>query len=85
MVLYDPGIREQHCLLEKQPDGWLISVLDGPVSDSEGHAAAQSLWLPPGTPFAAGGIWLCVVSADTPGRMRRRKRRRMTTWPPTIP
>ncbi|ADM98684.1 HrpQ [Dickeya dadantii 3937] len=66
MVLYDPGIRERHCLLEKQPDGWLVSVLDGPVSNSEGHAAAQSLWLPPGTPFAAGGIWLCVVSADTP-------------------
>ncbi|ACT06740.1 type III secretion apparatus protein, YscD/HrpQ family [Dickeya chrysanthemi Ech1591] len=66
MVLYDPGIREQHCLLEKLTTGWQIAVLDGPVINSEGHAVEQSLMLSPGTPFAVGGIWLCVVSADTP-------------------
>ncbi|AUQ25690.1 type III secretion system inner membrane ring subunit SctD [Dickeya zeae] len=66
MVLYDPGIREQHCLLEASSDGWQVCVLDGPVSNSEGHNVEQSLILPPGTPFAVGAIWLCVVSADTP-------------------
>ncbi|MCO7254507.1 type III secretion system inner membrane ring subunit SctD [Dickeya oryzae] len=66
MVLYDPGIREQHCLLETAPGGWQVCVLDGPVSNSEGHTVEQSLQLPPGTPFAVGAIWLCVVSADTP-------------------
>ncbi|WP_038913870.1 type III secretion system inner membrane ring subunit SctD [Dickeya zeae] len=66
MVLYDPGIREQHCLLEASSDGWQVCVLDGPVSNSEGHSVEQSLILPPGTPFAVGAIWLCVVSADTP-------------------
>ncbi|MBP2844523.1 type III secretion system inner membrane ring subunit SctD [Dickeya oryzae] len=66
MVLYDPGIREQHCLLEAAPGGWQVCVLDGPVSNSEGHTVEQSLQLPPGTPFAVGAIWLCVVSADTP-------------------
>ncbi|WP_035341710.1 FHA domain-containing protein, partial [Dickeya sp. DW 0440] len=66
MVLYDPGIRDQHCLLEQQPQGWLLSSLDGPVSNGEGHALTEPLLIQPGTPFAAGGIWLCVVSADTP-------------------
>lgn len=66
MVLYDPGIREQHCLLEAAPGGWQVCVLDGPVSNSEGHTVEQSLQLPPGTPFAVSAIWLCVVSADTP-------------------
>ncbi|UCZ75049.1 type III secretion system inner membrane ring subunit SctD [Dickeya zeae] len=66
MVLYDPGIREQHCLLEASSDGWQVCVLDGPVGNSEGHNVEQSLLLPPGTPFTVGAIWLCVVSADTP-------------------
>lgn len=66
MVLYDPGIREGHCLLEKQGGAWVLSALEGAVSDSEGHPVETSLTLLPGTPFAAGAIWLCVVSAETP-------------------
>ncbi|QTF08178.1 FHA domain-containing protein [Brenneria izadpanahii] len=66
LVLYDPGISAQHCLLEKQETNWRLSALDGEVSDAEGHAVAQIADLPPGTPFALNHIWLCVVAAETP-------------------
>ncbi|RAT16116.1 MULTISPECIES: FHA domain-containing protein [Lonsdalea] len=66
MVMYDPGIRKSHCLLEKQGEAWVLSALEGAVSDSEGHPVEASLILSPGTPFAAGVIWLCIVSAETP-------------------
>lgn len=66
MVLYDPGIRDQHGLLEKHAQGWQLSPLDGVISNSEGHTLTEPLLIQPGTPFAAGGIWLCVVNADTP-------------------
>ncbi|MFP1822329.1 FHA domain-containing protein [Lonsdalea quercina] len=66
MVLYDPGIRDCHCLLEKQGEAWVLSALEGVVNDSEGHPVDASIALPPGTPFAAGAIWLCIVSAETP-------------------
>ncbi|MEE3650488.1 MULTISPECIES: FHA domain-containing protein [unclassified Brenneria] len=66
LVLYDPGIQSHHCLLEKTETGWRLSALAGALCDAEGHAIAQVADLSPGTPFAAGQIWLCVVAADTP-------------------
>lgn len=66
LVLYDPGVSARHCLLEKQETGWLLSALDGALSDAEGHTVGQIADLTPGTPFALNHIWLCVVAAETP-------------------
>ncbi|RLM25310.1 EscD/YscD/HrpQ family type III secretion system inner membrane ring protein [Brenneria alni] len=66
LVLYDPGIKAQHCLLEKQATGWLLNALDGELCDAEGHNVAQITDLAAGIPFALNHIWLCVVAAETP-------------------
>ncbi|MFC3395503.1 FHA domain-containing protein [Brenneria rubrifaciens] len=71
LVLYDPGIKPYHCQLKmSQSDTketiWTLSAQEGALCDAEGHAITQVDTLPPGTPFAAGHIWLCVVAAETP-------------------
>ncbi|WP_323665413.1 FHA domain-containing protein [Pectobacterium punjabense] len=66
LVLYDPGIAPYHGQLEKSADGWVLSALDGALCNTEGHAVEQIDALPPGTPFALGQIWLCIVAANTP-------------------
>ncbi|WP_426596416.1 FHA domain-containing protein [Pectobacterium brasiliense] len=66
LVLYDPGIAPYHGQLEKTADGWELSAQDGALCNAEGHTVEQIDALPPGTPFALGQIWLCVVAADTP-------------------
>lgn len=67
LVLYDPGIAPYHGQLEKTADGWALSAQDGALCNAEGHTVEQIDALPPGTPFALGQIWLCIVAADTPG------------------
>lgn len=66
LVLYDPGIAPYHSQLEKTADGWTLSAQDGSVCNAEGHAVEHIDALPPGTPFALGQIWLCIVAAETP-------------------
>ncbi|WP_113632369.1 FHA domain-containing protein [Pectobacterium peruviense] len=66
LVLYDPGIAPYHGQLEKTADGWALSAQDGTLCNAEGHTVEQIDVLPPGTPFALGQIWLCIVAADTP-------------------
>ncbi|MGI8465171.1 FHA domain-containing protein [Pectobacterium punjabense] len=66
LVLYDPGIAPYHGQLEKSADGWALSALDGALCNTEGHAVEHIDALPPGTPFALGQIWLCIVAANTP-------------------
>ncbi|PWC22417.1 EscD/YscD/HrpQ family type III secretion system inner membrane ring protein [Brenneria roseae subsp. roseae] len=71
LVLYDPGIRSYHCQLKMSRSDtadriWTLCALEGPLCNAEGHAVAEVDALPPGTPFAVGQIWLCVVAADTP-------------------
>nr|WED68905.1 FHA domain-containing protein [Pectobacterium colocasium] len=66
LVLYDPGIAPYHGQLEKTADGWTLSAQDGALCNAEGHTIEHIDALPPGTPFALGQIWLCIVAADTP-------------------
>ncbi|MEH2921550.1 FHA domain-containing protein [Samsonia erythrinae] len=66
LVLYDPGIAPYHAQLEHVSGGWSLSALDGALCNTEGHAVEQIDALPPGTPFALGQIWLCIVAAETP-------------------
>ncbi|UYA60568.1 type III secretion protein HrpQ [Pectobacterium sp. F1-1] len=66
LVLYDPGIAPYHSQLEKTADGWALNAQDGTVCNAEGHTVEHIEALPPGTPFALGQIWLCIVAADTP-------------------
>ncbi|MEQ9885793.1 FHA domain-containing protein [Pectobacterium zantedeschiae] len=66
LVLYDPGIAPYHSQLEKSADGWALSAQDGTLCNAEGHSVEHIDALPPGTPFALGQIWLCIVAADTP-------------------
>ncbi|MEQ9879279.1 FHA domain-containing protein [Pectobacterium aroidearum] len=66
LVLYDPGIAPYHGQLEKTADGWALSAQDGALCNAEGHTIEHIDDLPPGTPFALGQIWLCIVAADTP-------------------
>ncbi|PKX82506.1 EscD/YscD/HrpQ family type III secretion system inner membrane ring protein [Pectobacterium peruviense] len=66
LVLYDPGIAPYHGQLEKTADGLALSAQDGSLCNAEGHSVEYLNALPPGTPFALGQIWLCIVAADTP-------------------
>ncbi|MGE7955646.1 FHA domain-containing protein [Pseudomonas sp. NPDC089530] len=65
LALYDPGIKDRHCLLRLVDDTWSLARKDGPVTDSEGHKVDAIATLQPGTPFALNGVWLSVVSANT--------------------
>ncbi|WCG81411.1 FHA domain-containing protein [Pectobacterium sp. A5351] len=66
LVLYDPGIAPYHSQLEKTADGWALSAQEGALCNAEGHTVEQIETLQPGTPFALGQIWLCLVAAETP-------------------
>ncbi|BAP46062.1 type III secretion protein HrpQ [Pseudomonas sp. 21LCFQ02] len=65
LALYDPGIKDRHCLLRLVDDTWSLARDDGPVTDSEGHKVDAIERLEPGTPFALNGVWLSVTSANT--------------------
>ncbi|WP_170930303.1 FHA domain-containing protein [Pseudomonas sp. B35(2017)] len=65
LALYDPGIKDRHCLLRLVDDTWSLSRKDGAVTDSEGHKVDAIDTLEPGTPFSLNGVWLSVVSANT--------------------
>ncbi|MDI2591003.1 FHA domain-containing protein [Pseudomonas sp. 681] len=65
LALYDPGIKDRHCLLRLVDDTWSLARKDGAVTDSEGHKVDAIATLQPGTPFALNGVWLSVVSANT--------------------
>ncbi|MGN7738553.1 FHA domain-containing protein [Pseudomonas sp. 22526] len=65
LALYDPGIKDRHCLLQLVDDTWSLARQEGPVIDSEGHKVDAIASLQPGTPFALSGVWLSVVSANT--------------------
>ncbi|AZC84003.1 FHA domain-containing protein [Pseudomonas chlororaphis] len=65
LVLYDPGIKDRHCILQRVSDSWSLARKEGQVTDSEGHKVDAIASLQPGTPFAINGVWLSVVSANT--------------------
>lgn len=65
LALYDPGIKDRHCLLRLVDDTWSLARKEGTVTDSEGHKVDAIATLQPGTPFALNGVWLSVVSANT--------------------
>lgn len=66
LALYDPGVKDHHCQLSKDDNGWRVTALEGPLCDNEGQRCEQLNELQPGTPFALGHIWLSIVSASTP-------------------
>ncbi|MBT2298536.1 type III secretion protein HrpQ [Pseudomonas fluorescens] len=65
LALYDPGIKDRHCLLRLVDETWSLARHEGSVMDSEGHRVDAIDGLEPGTPFALNGVWLSVVSANT--------------------
>lgn len=65
LALYDPGIKDHHCLLQRIDDTWSLMRKEGVITDSEGHRVDEIAMLKPGTPFALNGVWLSVVSANT--------------------
>lgn len=65
LALYDPGIKDRHCLLRLVDETWSLARHEGAVMDSEGHRVDAIDGLEPGTPFALNGVWLSVVSANT--------------------
>ncbi|AWO77468.1 type III secretion system inner membrane ring subunit SctD [Serratia marcescens] len=65
LALYDPGVKDRHCQILKTEQGWHGVALDGPLNDNEGQRC-DTLDLQPGTPFALGHIWLCIVSSSIP-------------------
>ncbi|TLV11645.1 EscD/YscD/HrpQ family type III secretion system inner membrane ring protein [Klebsiella indica] len=65
LALYDPGVKDRHCQLSKTEQGWQALALEGTLNDNEGQHC-EALDLQPGTPFALGHIWLCIVSASMP-------------------
>ena len=66
LALYDPGIKDRHCQLNRSEQGWELSALQGLLQDNEGQRCQQLSGLQPGTPFAIGHIWLSIVDAATP-------------------
>jgi len=65
LALYDPGIKDHHCLLQLIDDTWSLVRKEGAITDSEGHRVDEIAMFKPGTPFALNGVWLSVVSANT--------------------
>ncbi|MFJ4143876.1 FHA domain-containing protein [Pseudomonas sp. NPDC089734] len=65
LALYDPGIKDSHCMLRLVDSTWSLASSEGPVTDSEGHKIEGITQLEPGTPFALNGVWLSVISANT--------------------
>lgn len=65
LALYDPGIKDRHCMLRLVDETWSLASSEGPVTDSEGHKVEAISQLEPGTPFAVNGVWLSVISANT--------------------
>ncbi|OEC35415.1 type III secretion protein D [Pseudomonas cuatrocienegasensis] len=65
LALYDPGIKDSHCMLRLVDSTWSLASSEGPVTDSEGHKIEGTTELEPGTPFALNGVWLSVLSANT--------------------
>ncbi|GFM85711.1 EscD/YscD/HrpQ family type III secretion system inner membrane ring protein [Pseudomonas cichorii] len=65
LSLYDPGIKDSHCMLRLVDSTWSLASSEGPVTDSEGHKIEGITQLEPGTPFALNGVWLSVLSANT--------------------
>lgn len=66
LALFDPGIRDRHCLIRYSDDGWHVIALEGALKDNEGQSCEQLPQLSPGTPFALSHIWLSIVHAATP-------------------
>ncbi|RMQ40232.1 hypothetical protein ALQ04_04316 [Pseudomonas cichorii] len=65
LALYDPGIKDSHCMLRLVDSTWSLASSEGSVTDSEGHKVEGITQLEPGTPFALNGVWLSVLSANT--------------------
>ncbi|MBX8496275.1 FHA domain-containing protein [Pseudomonas cichorii] len=65
LALYDPGIKDSHCMLRLVDSTWSLASSEGAVTDSEGHKIEGITQLEPGTPFALNGVWLSVLSANT--------------------
>ncbi|MDH2435702.1 FHA domain-containing protein [Pokkaliibacter sp. MBI-7] len=66
LVLFDPGIKPEHCRLQWQEDSWALTALQGKVTDAEGHRLESIEALRANMAFAINGIWLTVVDANTP-------------------
>ncbi|MBT2375466.1 FHA domain-containing protein [Pseudomonas fluorescens] len=65
LTLYDPGIEDQHCVLQNLGDTWLLTEIKGQITDGEGHIAEGAYQVASGVPFALNGVWLMVTAADT--------------------
>ncbi|PXF32314.1 hypothetical protein WH50_05215 [Pokkaliibacter plantistimulans] len=66
LVLFDPGIKPEHCRLQWQEGNWALTALQGKVTDAEGHRLESIEALGANVAFAINGIWLTVVDANTP-------------------
>ncbi|MDW6001963.1 FHA domain-containing protein [Vibrio mangrovi] len=66
LVLFDPGIKPQHCRLSPTESGWTLSGEQGRITDTEGHRVDTIDELKPNTAFALNGIWMTIVEASTP-------------------
>lgn len=66
LVLFDPGIKPRHCRLEWQEDGWMLTAMQGKITDAEGHRLEALPALRPHMAFSLNGIWMTIVEANTP-------------------
>lgn len=66
LVLFDPGIKPQHCRLEWQEEGWVLTAMQGKITDAEGHRLDALPALRPNMAFSLNGIWMTIVEANTP-------------------
>lgn len=65
LALYDSGVAQRHCRLQREGEHWTLSAEDGTVTDNEGHAHTLTT-LQPNSPFALGSVWLALCAADEP-------------------
>ncbi len=66
LVLFDPGIKPRHCHLERQEEGWVLTAMQGKITDAEGHRLDALPALRPNMAFSLNGIWMTIVEANTP-------------------
>lgn len=64
LVLFDPGIQESHVEIHRGEE-WVVRCLDGRVTDAEGNQRQHEVSFSQDSPFAIGGVWLCIADAES--------------------
>src|SRR5476649_853267 len=66
LQLTDDDVAPCHGWLLSVDDGWRLEAREGTWRDASGVVIGAPGALPVDTPFAAGGVWLCISDAATP-------------------